>query len=347
MRAESRQLAAIVLAAGKGTRMKSQLPKVLHTLCGVPMLGRVISTLRTIGIEDVCTVIGGELEQLSLYLESFQPLTLTVQSARLGTGEAVACAGFGFTETAIPPYAQGHWWSGNKLECSHVLICAGDTPALDHQVLRSFLDFCHGKSSRLAVLAMKHPKPKGYGRILCDDNGHLARIVEEKDANADEKLIDVCNSGVIFAEKNLLFTLLGQLTTHNAQKEYYLTDCFAKARSQGIPADVWITDHYEAFDGVNDRRQLAELEQRLLRKLRESWMLNGVSFRLPESCYIEDAVNIGEDSVIGAHCTLLGRTRIGKGCEIGSHVCLKDVIIPDGMTVPPGTIQSSTTASRP
>jgi len=345
MRAEPRQLAAIVLAAGKGTRMKSQLPKVLHTLCGVPMLGRVLTTLNSIGIHEICTVIGGELEQLSSYLESFQPLTLAVQTTQLGTGEAVACAGFGFNETAIPSYAKGYWWSGSKIDCKHVLICAGDTPALDGQVLRSFLDFCASKSSRLAVLAMRHPKPKGYGRILRDEQGHLKGIVEEKDATATEKLIDICNSGVIFAEKDLLFTLLGQLTTANAQKEYYLTDCFALARTQKIASDVWVTDHFEAFDGVNDRRQLAELEQRLLRRSRDQWMLAGVTLQLPESCYIEDAVSIGEDSRIGPHCTLLGRTRIGKSCEIGSHVYLKDVIIPDGMKVPAGTIQSSTTAS--
>jgi bifunctional UDP-N-acetylglucosamine pyrophosphorylase/glucosamine-1-phosphate N-acetyltransferase len=345
MRAESRQLAAIVLAAGKGTRMKSQLPKVLHPLAGVPMVGRVISTLNSIGIQEICAVIGGELEQLSACLENYQPLTLTVQTERLGTGEAVACAGFGFNNTPVPNYAKGYWWSGTKLDCKHVLICAGDTPALDGQVLRSFLDSCFSKDSRLAVLAMRHPQPRGYGRILTDEQGQLQAIVEEKDATASEKKIDICNSGVIFAEKDLLFSLLGRLTTANAQKEYYLTDCFSLARKQGIGADVWVTDHYEAFDGVNDRRQLADLEQRILRRIRENWMLQGVTFQLAESTYIEDTVLIGEDSVIGPHCSLLGRTRIGKSCEIGSHVCLKDVIIPDGTKVPPGTIQSSTTAS--
>lgn len=341
MRAESRQPAAIILAAGKGTRMKSQLPKVLHPLAGVPMLGRVITTLNQIGIHDICAVIGGDLEQLSSYLEQYQPLTLTVQSDRLGTGEAVACAGFAFNNTSVPKYASGYWWSGTKFDCEHVLICAGDTPALDGQVLRSFLDSCQSKSSRLAVLAMRHPKPKGYGRILTDEQGQLKAIVEEKDATATQKTIDICNSGVIYAEKELLFTLLGQLTTANAQKEYYLTDCFALARQQNIGADVWITDQYEAFDGVNDRRQLADLEQRILRRIREQWMLAGVSFQLPESTYVDEAVLIGEDSLIGPHSTLLGRTRIGKACEIGSHVYLKNVIIPDGTKVPPGTIQSS------
>ncbi|HYX39298.1 MAG TPA: NTP transferase domain-containing protein [Oligoflexus sp.] len=345
MRAESRQFAAIVLAAGKGTRMKSQLPKVLHPLAGVPMVGRVLSTLNSIGIHDICAVIGGELDQLSACLENYQPLTLTVQTDRLGTGEAVACAGFGFNNTQIPSYAKGYWWSGGKLDCTHVLICAGDTPALDGQVLRSFLDSCQSKGSRLAVLAMRHPQPRGYGRILMNDQGQLQGIVEEKDATATEKKIEICNSGVIFAEKDLLFSLLGQLTTANAQKEYYLTDCFALARKQNIGADVWVTDHYEAFDGINDRRQLADLEQRILRRIRENWMLAGVTFQMADSCYIEESVLIGEDARIGPHCTLLGRTRIGKSCEIGSHVCLKDVIIPDGTKVPSGTIQSSTTAS--
>lgn len=344
MRNRYRQLAAIVLAAGKGTRMKSQMPKVMHPVCGIPMLGRVITTLRAMGLDGICTVIGGDIDRLSTYLAELGPVTITTQADRLGTGEAVACAGFGFQNVSVPPYASGRWWSGNKLDCSHLLICAGDTPALDVQVLKEFVDTCQSNAARLAVLAMHHPQPRGYGRIITDVNGQLIAIVEEKDATVEQKLIDICNSGVIFAEKDLLFSLLEQLNTVNAQKEYYLTDCFRLARSQGLAADVFVTEQYQSFDGVNDRNQLAEIEDRLLRKTRKQWMHAGVSFVLPETCYLDDTVIIGEDTTVGPHCTLLGRTKIGQACEIGSHVYLKDVIIPDGTKVPAGTIQSSTPA---
>ncbi|MCX6129845.1 MAG: bifunctional UDP-N-acetylglucosamine diphosphorylase/glucosamine-1-phosphate N-acetyltransferase GlmU, partial [Proteobacteria bacterium] len=122
--------------------------------------------------------------------------------------------------------------------------------------------------------------------------------------------------------------------------EYYLTDCFQLARTQGLAVDVWITDNYRAFDGVNDRRQLAQSEQYILQQIRDKWMLNGVSFVLPETCYIEDSVEIGPDTQIGPHCSLIGKTRIGRFCEIGSHVHLKDVMIADSTQIAAGTIKA-------
>lgn len=332
-------VAAIVLAAGKGTRMKSELPKVLHPLSGLPMVAHVLKTIRAAGISHICCVIGGDTELLTRSLKPYEPLTFTVQSARLGTGEAVACAGFAFQDAAVPAFASGHALSGPLLNNSHVLICAGDTPALDGEVIQKFLSFCLEKGSRLAVLAMDHPQPFGYGRILRDEQGHLLAIVEEKDASPTEKSVRLCNSGVIFAERTYLFELLQKIKPNNSQKEYYLTDCFQLAREAGHPADVYITPDFEAFDGVNDRLQLARLEQRLQRKLKEKWMQAGVSFRLPDTCYLDESVTFDADTVVGPNSSLLGRTRIGKGCEIGSHVVLKNVIIPDHTQVPAGTVR--------
>lgn len=332
-------VAAIVLAAGKGTRMKSELPKVLHPLSGTPMIGHVIKSLRTLGIGPICAVIGGQLELLQSYLQHFAPMTLCEQSARLGTGEAVACAGLGFQNVKPPPYAHARHISGPLITQSQVLICAGDTPALDATILRQFITFCLEKSSRLAVLGMRHPKPFGYGRLVCNERGQLMKIVEEKDASPSEKTLNLCNSGVIFADLRYLFGLLQHIKPDNAQKEYYLTDCFDLARRTESPADVFMTDHYEAFDGVNDRQQLVRLEERLQRRAKEKWMLEGVSFRLPETTYIEEGVILGGDVDIGPNCSLLGSTQIGPGSKIGSHVLLKNVIIQAGSTVPPGTVQ--------
>lgn len=332
-------VAAIVLAAGKGTRMKSELPKVLHPLSGTPMIGHVIKAIRSVGIGPICAVIGGELELLSRYLKNFDPITLTEQIARLGTGEAVACAAFGLKGLHPPPYAQGRHLAGPLIESSHVLICAGDTPALDAEILGQFVSFCMERKSRLAVLGMQHPRPFGYGRLVRNEQGRLEAIVEEKDASPAEKSLDLCNSGVIFAELAKLFSLLQLLKPENAQKEYYLTDCFRLSSKQGVPADVFITERYEAFDGVNDREQLARLEERLQRRAKERWMREGVTFRLPDTTYIEDSVTLGRDLDVGPSCTFLGSTQIGHGSKIGGHVVLKNVIIPAGSTIPPGTVR--------
>jgi bifunctional UDP-N-acetylglucosamine pyrophosphorylase/glucosamine-1-phosphate N-acetyltransferase len=332
-------IAAIVLAAGKGTRMKSQLPKVLHTLCGTPMIGHVIRSLEGAGIRKKCVVVGGDVERLQSYLQAFPPLSFALQRDRLGTGEAVACAGFALQNTQVPAYASGTLLSGEMLSCTHVLICAGDTPAIDASVIREFLNYCRDEKADLAVLGMDHPTPKGYGRLVCDQSGQLQKIVEEKDASAAEKGIRLCNSGIIFAERSLLFSLLDQVKPNNVQKEYYLTDCFALAREKGKVVKVWTTPDYASFDGINDRNQLAQLEERLNAKLCRQWMEAGISFRLPATTYLETTVTIGEDSEIGPNVSLLGRTEIGRNCEIGSHAVLKDVIIPDGTRIHPGTVR--------
>lgn len=335
----SDSIAAIVLAAGKGTRMKSALPKVLHTLCGVPMIGHVLAALRDAGIAKTCVVVGGDVERLQSYLQAFAPLTLALQKDRLGTGEAVASAGFAFQDTPVPAYASGALLAGHTIKSSHVLICAGDTPAIDAAVIGQFVEFCKTEGAELAVLGMDHPQPKGYGRLVCTRDGQLQKIVEEKDANAAEKEIRLCNSGIIFADRRLLFALLEQIRPNNAQKEYYLTDCFALAREQGKAVKVWSTQDYASFDGINDRLQLAELEQRLVAKYCRKWMAAGVTFRAPQTCFLDAAVRIGEDSEIGPNVSLLGHTHVGKNCEISSQVVLKDVIIPDGTRVPAGTVR--------
>lgn len=332
-------LAAIVLAAGKGTRMKSELPKVLHKICGLPMVGHVIRTLDDAGINEKCIVVGGDVDLLQNALREFGDLTYTLQRDRLGTGEAVACAGFGLEGVTPPSFASGSLLSGPKLSAKYVLICAGDTPAMDSAVIADFVKTCVDSKAKLAVLGMNHPEPKGYGRLITDAKQQLLRIVEEKDANEQEKQVKLCNSGVIFGETKHLFSLLNSLTQANAQKEYYLTDCFALSLERGAPALVWSTEDFGSFDGVNDRVQLAKLEERMTAKIRQRWMTEGVTFEFASSSYIEADVRIGADTRIGSHASLMGRTSLGRGCEIGSHVTLKNVKIPDGAVVPSGTVR--------
>lgn len=339
MHSQNDTIAAVVLAAGKGTRMKSELPKVLHPLAGRPMVGHVIQTLDDAGISEKCIVVGGDVDQLKNALSGFGSLTFTLQRDRLGTGEAVACAGFGLEGITPPPYASGSLLSGPRLKSQYVLICAGDTPAMDAAVLADFVKTCLAQKAKLAVLGMNHPEPKGYGRLITNAQNQLLKIVEEKDASESERLVQLCNSGVIFAETQHLFSLLGAITQSNAQKEYYLTDCFALSLDRGVPALVWKTDDYSSFDGVNDRMQLSRLELRMLDKLRKKWMSEGVTFQMASSTYLDVSVRIGQDTVIGPHASLTGKTEIGRNCEIGSHVALKDVIIPDGTKLPSGTVR--------
>ena len=180
---------------------------------------------------------------------------------------------------------------------------------------------------------MDHPTPTGYGRLICDDKQNLIKITEEKDTSPEEKKITLCNSGVIFANTEYLFELLAALSDDNAQNEYYLTDCFEISKNRGDPAKVFITDDYETFAGINNRQQLAEVESFMVTKKIQKLMTNGVGFHLPLTTYIEDDVEIGEDTVIGANCSLLSGTRIGKSCVIDHGLVLKDISIPDSSHV--------------
>ena len=165
---------------------------------------------------------------------------------------------------------------------------------------------------------------------------HLAKIVEEKDATEEQKKIGLCNSGVILAKTDLLFDLISKLNNNNAQKEYYLTDCFELAKKDGETVEIFETDDYASFFGVNNRAQLAKAEEVILNKNREKIMAAGVSLKMPNTCYIEDNVEIGSDTVINGNCYLAGDTKIGKNCIIESNVVLENIKIDDNQHLPAG-----------
>lgn len=337
-RPTSANTAAIVLAAGKGTRMKSDLPKVLHRVCGTPMLERILHILEKAGLTTSCLVISDETLAFEDLLSRQINTTAVIQHRRLGTGDAVASAACAFVGEAVPSYSTATLFTGNMLDHPYVLICAGDTPALDPSGLADFIGQCQTARADLGVIGMVHPEPSGYGRLVLDDQQRLLKIIEEKDADSSVKAIKLCNSGVVFANRSFLFQCLQKLTNNNAQQEYYLTDCFQIAADQGRPALVYQTHQYQSFDGVNRRSQLTAIEQWILQQRRQQLMDEGVSFHLPETCFLEDDVEIGQDSDIGPHCSFTGRTKIGRRCRIGSHCCLHNVAIPDGDVLAPGTI---------
>lgn len=333
-------ICAIILAAGKGTRMKSELPKVLHPVAGTPILSRIMNTLKSSGVQHNCLVLGGDLQNFDQILKENDDITCVVQENRLGTGDAVASALLALDGCKTPHYSKSRIHSGSKIEADYLLITAGDTPALSSKVIKDFIDTCLENKTKLGVIGMEHTTPFGYGRIILDGSS-LEKIVEEKDATAEEKQVTLCNSGVIFAETRLLNDILQKLTNNNAQEEYYLTDCFSLAKEAKEKTFVYRTKDYKSFDGVNNRIQLCEIEEWLVQQKRLELMTEGVTFKLPETCYIEDNVKIGRDTVIGPNCAILGGTVIGSNCVIGANSVLEDQNISDGQTLKPGTILSS------
>ena len=257
--------AAIVMAAGKGTRMKSDLPKVLHNILGRPMLSHVLSVLKEVGVQDVCLILNPQTEPFLEFLNNHGNLTICIQKQQRGTADAVASCAVAFPEVKSPSYANGELFHGKPLTNRHILICCGDTPALNPDTLREFVDACVKRKCPLGVIGIEHPKPTGYGRLIVDQNHLLKCITEEKDADEATKKVRLINTGFIFAETSFLFELLSAVTPANAQKEYYLTDCFALAYERGQPAYVYTADEITPFSGINTPEQLKDLENWLIK----------------------------------------------------------------------------------
>jgi len=304
-------LTAVILAAGKGTRMKSKLPKVLHKVGGHPMLEHVMDAAEAAGCRDNVVVIGHGAELVRELVGSRARIAL--QAEQLGTGHAVLQAADTLKD-----------FSGT------VMILCGDTPLLEAEELKKFYAE-HVKSGATAtVMSAMMEDPFGYGRILRDANGDVAGIVEQKDASEEQKLIKEINTGNYCVEAPLLFEVLRTLGNNNAQGEYYLTDVLAKLRAMGKKVGGVVTADSEMIMGVNSRRQLAEAESVMRRRILEKLMDEGVTVMDPASTFIEKSVKIAPDTTIYPYTWLQGETVIGEDCEIGPNVRLENVKVADG-----------------
>ena len=304
-------LTAVILAAGKGTRMKSKLPKVLHKVGGHPMLEHVMDAAEAAGCRDNVVVIGHGAELVRELVGSRARIAL--QAEQLGTGHAVLQAADTLKD-----------FTGT------VMILCGDTPLLEAEELKKFYAE-HVKSGAAAtVMSAMMEDPFGYGRILRDDNGDVAGIVEQKDASEEQKLIKEINTGNYCVEAPLLFEVLRTLGNNNAQGEYYLTDVLAKLRAMGKKVGGMVTADSEMIMGVNSRRQLAEAESVMRRRILEKLMDEGVTVMDPASTFIEKSVKIAPDTIIYPYTWLQGETVIGEDCEIGPNVRLENVKVADG-----------------
>ncbi len=305
------ELRAVILAAGKGTRMRSKLPKVLHKVGGKPMLQHVLDAADAAGAAEKIVIVGHGAELVENMVGEQGKIVL--QAEQLGTGHAVMQtqeALAGFTGTAM--------------------ILCGDTPLLDGGELKKFYEAHVQSGAAATVLTAFMDNPFGYGRIVRDADGNVQGIVEEKDADAQQKLIKEINTGIYCLECPLMFDVLATLTCDNAQGEYYLTDVLTKLNEAGKKVGGVVTADSDMVMGINSRRQLAEAESVMRVRILNKLMDEGVTVMDPSSTFIEGSVKIGRDTVIYPFTWLEGSTVVGEDCEIGPNVRLSNVEVGNG-----------------
>ena len=321
-------LATLILAAGKGTRLKSGKPKVLHEVANRPMIAHVLDAAAALAPERVIVVIGPDMDEVA---KATPEAEIAVQATQRGTGDAVAA-----TRQLLNGFA------GN------VLVLYGDTPLVTPATLSRLLGERERQNAAVAVIGMRPEEPGPYGRLILAADGTLEAIVEASDAGDAQRQIALCNSGVMAIDGKRLFPLIDAITTSNSQAEYYLTDIVAIARGRGM-ACVAIEADAEEMMGVNSRAELAAAEAAMQRRLRARAMAAGVTFTAPETVFMSADTKIGRDSVVGpfvvfgpgvsvgegvaipAFCHMIGATigdhasigpfaRLRPGAELGNHV---------------------------
>ena len=304
-------LAVVILAAGKGTRMKSSMPKVLHPLAHKPLVQHVIDTARSLDPSQIVVVYGHGGDQVREVVID-DDLSWAEQAEQLGTGHAV--------QQAMP----------HIKEADRVLVLYGDVPLTSAETLRELLDQA-GKG--MGLLTINLDDPSGYGRIVRDDKGAVERIVEQKDANADELAIQEVNTGIMVFPGEKLSGWLNGLSNNNAQGEYYLTDLLAMAVSDGVSIAVTQPEHQFEADGVNNKLQLAELERAYQRLQADRLMTDGVLLRDPNRFDLRGSLTHGTDCEIDINVIIEGNVTLGNNVKIGANVVLRNVSIGDNTVV--------------
>lgn len=312
---------AIILAAGKGTRMKSKHPKVLHRIYGRPLLSYVLDSLEGLLGNHPIVVIGhGGAEIRGAYEDR---LEFREQEQQLGTGDAVKAALSALTDEEA------------------LFVLCGDTPLLRRETLQGMARHFEEEGYGALVLTAKVEDSTGYGRILRDPNGSLLRIVEEKDATPEERGIQEINSGTYIFRRDLLEMALGELRNDNAGGEYYLTDTLAVIREKGFTIGVYQTEDPDEILGINDRIQLEAATRIIQGRINRKAMAEGVTIEDSSSTYIGPEVQLGQDVIIGPNVFLAGKTYIADDVQIGPGTTIKDSIIGEGTTILASIIMES------
>ena len=313
--AQDSQLGIVILAAGLGKRMRSAQAKVLHRVAGKPLVSHIIHAAQRLRPERLVVVVGHQADAVRRACDGAD-VRFAVQPQQRGTGDAVLAAQPAFVD-----------WQGQ------VLIVCGDTPLLTRQTLAGFVHDHRTARAAVSVLTARVPDPADYGRVVRTPDGRLSRIVEARDASAQERRIDEINSGIYCVQAAFLFPALRALRPDNAQAEYYLTDIVAQAVEAGLPARAVLAQDAGEIGGVNSREDLAAMEHTRQEQLRKKWMARGVTLEDPQTVYFDEDVTIGQDTVIGPNTQLKGRTRIGARCRIDGSAYIENCQIGDDVHV--------------
>jgi bifunctional UDP-N-acetylglucosamine pyrophosphorylase/glucosamine-1-phosphate N-acetyltransferase len=305
----------VVLAAGKGTRMKSRLPKVLHSAAGLPLIEHVLRTAGRMSPGSIVIVVGHQADAVRAALQSTPDLLFVLQEPQLGTGHALLQ-----TEAALAGA------SGT------VILLSGDVPLLRAETLQRLVTHHEGTGAAATVLTAVAPDPSGYGRIE-RNGGRISGIVEDKDASPAQRAIREINSGIYAFDIAPLFAALRQIGSANAQGEYYLPDLVRIYRDRGLVVETVTLDDPKEILGVNSRKELAQVAASLRRTRNDELMASGVTLVDPATAYIGPDVTIGPDTIIHPNVYLEGRTTIGEACEIQCGVRIVDSTLADGVKV--------------
>jgi bifunctional UDP-N-acetylglucosamine pyrophosphorylase/glucosamine-1-phosphate N-acetyltransferase len=308
-------LVAIVLAAGKGTRMKSNRAKVLHEVMAVPMLHHVLQAIAPLQPDRTLVIVGHQREAVEATLTGFK-VDCVVQQQQRGTGDAVLAA-----EQSL---AGGNWT---------VLILCGDTPLIRPRTLVDMYNAHQGNGATVTLMTTILDNPTNYGRILHGADGTIIGIVEEKDATAEQRAIREINAGIYLADSRFLFHALHRVGTDNSQGEVYLTDIISHAVADGHSVHGFTAPHPGDVLGVNSRIELAEAHRELQSRRNRDLMLQGVTMLSPETTFVSFEAVIGEDTVLQAGTQIRGATRIGRYCRIDTGVILDNCLLEDEVRV--------------
>ncbi len=306
---------SIILAAGKGTRMKSDTPKVLHTIFDKTLVGYVIDAVNNTGLADEnFVIVGHQAERVEEYInENYDNAKCVLQSPQLGTGHAVSMA---------LPYLKD--FDGE------VIILCGDTPLITSETIKEFVEYHRKNKSDLTVMSAIFENPTNYGRIIRNQDDSLNSIVEEKDATPEQKAVKEINAGIYCINWAKIKPAFNELTSNNAQGEYYLTDIIKWGNEKNLSVNAYTLKNNEEIFGINSKTHLAEATKMLNNKIVQKHLDNGVQIIDPATTWISPETEIGADTIIYPSCYINGKNKIGKHCKIGPFAHLRgDVVLED------------------